>query len=79
MPSIQQLEKQVAELEARLAEANKPKPLSLKVSEKGGVSIYGLNARFPTTLYKDQWLRVIDYIPTIQKFMKDNEAKLSVK
>jgi len=52
--------------------------LSLKVSDKGAVSLYGMG-RFPVTLYKEQWLRVIAAAPEIEKFIHDNESKLKTK
>jgi hypothetical protein len=52
--------------------------VSLKVSEKGGVSVYGLG-RFPVTLYKEQWTRLLDMADDIRTFMKENDAKLKVK
>lgn len=51
---------------------------SLRVSEKGGVSVYGLG-RFPVTLYKEQWIRLIDMADEIRQFIKDNEGKLKSK
>ena len=51
---------------------------SLKVSEKGGVSVYGLG-RFPVTLYKEQWTRLLDMADDIRTFIKENESKLKVK
>ena len=52
--------------------------LSLKVSEKGGVSLYGLG-RFPVTLYKEQWEKVLESAPLIQEFLKAHAAELKVK
>ena len=52
--------------------------VSLKVSEKGGVSVYGLG-RFPVTLYKEQWTRLLDMADDIRTFIKDNDAKLKAK
>ena len=46
--------------------------VSLKVSEKGGVSMYGLG-RFPVTLYKEQWTRLLDMADNIRAFIKENE------
>lgn len=72
-----------AELE-RLREENerlKNRPtrgVSLKVSEKGGVSVYGLG-RFPVTLYKEQWARLLDMADDIRAFIKDNDPKLKTK
>jgi len=51
---------------------------TLKVSEKGGVSVYGLG-RFPVTLYKEQWLRLLDMADEIRAFIRDNEPKLKAK
>ena len=52
--------------------------ISLKVSEKGGVSVYGLG-RFPVTLYKEQWTRLLDMADDIRTFIKENAAKLKAK
>ena len=51
---------------------------SLKVSEKGGVSVYGLG-RFPVTLYKEQWAKLLDMADDIRAFIKENDAKLKTK
>ena len=51
---------------------------SLRVSEKGGVSVYGLG-RFPVTLYKEQWIRLLAMADDIRAFIKENEAKLKAK
>jgi hypothetical protein len=52
--------------------------ISMKVSEKGGVSIYGLG-RFPVTLYKEQWTKLLDMADDIRAFIKENEPKLKAK
>jgi hypothetical protein len=52
--------------------------ISMKVSEKGGVSIYGLG-RFPVTLYKEQWAKLLDMSDDIRAFLKDNDSKLKTK
>ena len=54
------------------------KGVSLKVSEKGGLSVYGLG-RFPVTLYKEQWLKLLDMSDEIRNFIKDNNAALKAK
>lgn len=51
---------------------------SLRVSQKGGVSLYGLG-RFPVTLYKEQWLRLLDMAEEIRAFIRDHEAELKTK
>ncbi len=52
--------------------------LSLKVSEKGGISVYGLG-RFPVTLYKEQWLKLLDLADDIRRFIEANESQLKTK
>lgn len=52
--------------------------VSLKVSEKGGVSVYGLG-RFPITLYKEQWAKLLDMSEQIRDFIAENESKLKTK
>ncbi len=52
--------------------------MSLKVSEKGGLSVYGLG-RWPITLYKDQWKGLLDGAEKIRAFIEANEDRLSVK
>lgn len=72
-----------AELERLRAEnealkRSSSKGLSLRVSEKGAVSVYGLG-RFPVTLYKEQWLRLLDMSEDIRMFINQNEAQLKSK
>jgi hypothetical protein len=52
--------------------------IRMKVSEKGAVSIYGMG-RFPVTLYKEQWLRLLDMSDEIRAFIAANEAQLRAK
>ena len=54
------------------------KGLSLKVSEKGALSVYGLG-RFPVTLYKEQWVKLLGMAGDITAFIKANEDKLKTK
>jgi hypothetical protein len=53
--------------------------LSCRVGEKGGIAIYGLNMKFPVTLYREQFERLVQAIPQIQAFINENAAKLAVK
>ena len=52
--------------------------ISFKVSEKGADSVYGLG-RFPVTLYKEQWEKLLDRNEDIRKFMAENASKLKLK
>lgn len=51
---------------------------SMKVSEKGGVSVYGLG-RFPVTLYKEQWTKLLDMADDIRAFIKAHDGELKAK
>jgi hypothetical protein len=55
-----------------------PKGLTLKVSGKGGLSLYGMG-RFPVTLYKEQWLPILASAPEIEAFIRENDSKLKTK
>jgi hypothetical protein len=56
----------------------KPGQFSLKVSEKGGVSVYGLG-RFPVTLYQEQWRKLLEHADEVRDFIKANEGQLKKK
>ena len=71
------------ELKARLAELEKSGgrrtgSLEFRVSEKGGVSVYGLG-RFPVTLYYEQWIRLLDQTENLRGFLEENKGKLKLK
>jgi hypothetical protein len=68
-----------AENEALRAQGKaKPGQFSLKVSEKGAVSVYGMG-RFPVTLYQEQWLKLLDRGDEIREFIRLNEGQLKKK
>jgi hypothetical protein len=71
-----ELERLKAENEA--LKAKTARATSIRVSEKGGVSVYGLG-RFPVTLYKEQWLKLLAMAEEITAFITENEAKLKTK
>jgi hypothetical protein len=52
--------------------------VTLRVSEKGGVSVYGLG-RFPVTLYKEQWTKLLDMADEIRAFIRENDGALKAK
>jgi hypothetical protein len=70
---LERLKAENATLKARSA-----KGISLKVSEKGGVSVYGLG-RFPVTLYKEQWGKLLDMAEDIRRFIHEHDAELKAK
>lgn len=75
-PSYEELKAKVAELEKQAG--RKRGALDFKVSEKGGVSVYGLG-RFPVTLYYEQWIRLLDQAEAIREFMEENKSRLKMK
>ena len=52
--------------------------LEFRVSEKGGVSVYGLG-RFPVTLYYEQWTRLLEASEKLREFLEENKSKLKLK
>lgn len=80
MSEDEDLKAKIARLEAEnlALKGREAKGLSLKVSAKGAVSVYGLG-RFPVTLYKEQWSRLLDAGDEIRAFIRDNEAELKSK
>ncbi len=72
-----------AELERLRAEnealkTRSQRAVSLKVSEKGGLSVYGLG-RFPVTLYKEQWQKLLAMADEIRDFLRDHDRELKAK
>lgn len=76
-PTKEELLARIAELE-RQAAGRKRGALEFKVSEKGGVSVYGLG-RFPVTLYFEQWTRLLDSSDALRAFLDENKSKLKLK
>ncbi len=71
--AVDEASKMLAELET-----SKRGSLYCKVSEKGAVSVYGLQ-RMPVTLYMEQWGRLLDFADEVRAFIKNNESKLKRK
>jgi hypothetical protein len=71
-----ELERLKAENEALKQRRNTA--VSMKVSEKGAVSVYGLG-RFPVTLYQEQWQKLLAMADQIKEFIEENRSKLKVK
>jgi hypothetical protein len=72
-----ELERLRAENE-RLKKSNRGSKLAMKVSEKGALSVYGMG-RFPVTLYKEQWLKLLGMADEIKAFIEANEENLKSK
>jgi hypothetical protein len=73
-----ELERLRAENEALKKSTKRVGSISLKVSEKGAVSVYGLG-RFPVTLYMEQWLRLLGSADEIKAFIEENRGRLKAK
>ena len=67
-----------AQLEALKAKEARSGSMSFKVSDKGGVSVYGLG-RFPVTLYYEQWIKLLDRAQDLREFLEENKSKLKLK
>lgn len=76
-PSYDELKAKLAELEKQV-QGRKRGNIDFKVSEKGGVSVYGLG-RFPVTLYYEQWVRLLDQADQIRAFLEENKSQLKLK
>ena len=73
-----ELERLKAENEKLKSDKKKNRDMSFKVSQKGALSVYGLG-RFPVTLYKEQWQRLLDKKDDILEFIQENDAELKTK
>ena len=74
----EEIERLKAENEALKNKKANSGTLSMKVSEKGALSVYGMG-RFPVTLYKEQWLKLLSIAEEIKAFVKENESRLKTK
>ena len=81
MPTQEELQAEIARLRAENEALKKPAvrgQMSLKVSEKGALSVYGLG-RFPVTLYREQWEKLLGMAEQIRQFIQDNDSSLKKK
>jgi hypothetical protein len=79
MASEEELRAELERLRAENEALKRPRgQTSLKVSEKGALSVYGLG-RFPVTLYREQWEKLLGMADDIRQFIKDNDANLKKK
>jgi hypothetical protein len=80
MASEEELKAEIERLKAENQSLKKPArgQMSLKVSEKGGLSVYGLG-RFPVTLYREQWDKLLGMADEIRTFIQENDGALKKK
>ncbi len=76
-PTKEELMARIAELEKQVGPKRTGR-MEFKVSEKGGVSVYGLG-RFPVTLYYEQWARLLGAADELRAFLEENKSKLKLK
>src|SRR4051812_20311007 len=77
-PTKEELLARIADLERQAGQKNNSASLSLKVSEKGAVSVYGMG-RFPVTLYYEQWIKLLSAAEEIRQFLEENKGRLKLK
>ena len=77
-PSYEELKARLAELEKQVETKKRAGSMEFRVSEKGGVSVYGLG-RFPVTLYYEQWIRLLEAAENLREFLEENKSKLKLK
>ena len=80
MPTEEEMQAEIARLKAENENLKKPArgQLSLKVSEKGALSVYGMG-RFPVTLYREQWEKLLAMSDQIKEFIQQNDQALKKK
>jgi hypothetical protein len=79
MPTPEELQAELDRLRAENEALKRPRgQMSLKVSEKGALSVYGLG-RFPVTLYREQWEKLLGMGDEIRMFIQQNDDKLKKK
>src|SRR6478752_491777 len=76
-PTYEEMKARLTELEKQVA-TKRTGSLEFRVSEKGGVSVYGLG-RFPVTLYFEQWTRLLDQTDNLRAFLEEHKSKLKLK
>ena len=80
MPTEEEMKAEIARLRAENETLKKPArgQLALKVSEKGALSVYGMG-RFPVTLYREQWEKLLAMSDQILEFIQANDHALKRK
>jgi len=77
-PTYEELKARLQDLEKQVETKKRSGTMEFRVSEKGGVSVYGLG-RFPVTLYYEQWTRLLDASENLRQFLEENKDKLKLK
>ena len=77
-PTYEELKAKLSQLEKQVENKKRSGVMEFRVSEKGGVSVYGLG-RFPVTLYYEQWNRLLSASEELKAFIEENKSKLKMK
>ena len=77
-PTYEELKARLSQLEKQVENKKRSGAMEFRVSEKGGVSVYGLG-RFPVTLYYEQWSRLLGAAAAIKTILDENKSKLKLK
>jgi len=77
-PTYEELKARLADLEKQVETKKRSGAIEFRVSEKGGVSVYGLG-RFPVTLYYEQWTKLLNAVSDLKVFIEENKSKLKMK
>ena len=77
-PTYEELKARLSQLEKQVENKKRSGAMEFRVSEKGGVSVYGLG-RFPVTLYYEQWSRLLGAAEEMKSFLEENKSKLKLK
>jgi hypothetical protein len=77
-PTYEELKARLSQLENQVETKKRSGAMEFRVSEKGGVSVYGLG-RFPVTLYYEQWNRLLAAADELKVFLEENKSKLKLK
>lgn len=79
MPTEEEMKAEIERLRAENESLKRPRgQTSLRVSEKGALSVYGLG-RFPVTLYREQWEKLLAMAEDIRRFIAENDHLLKKK
>jgi len=79
MPTPEELQAELERLRAENEALKRPRgQMSLKVSEKGALSVYGLG-RFPVTLYREQWEKLLGMADEIRTYIQQHDSELKKK
>jgi hypothetical protein len=79
MPTPEELQAELDRLRAENEALKRPRgQMSLRVSEKGALSVYGLG-RFPVTLYREQWDKLLGMADEIRHFIQEHDSELKKK